>query len=297
MKKIPLYIVEEHHEAFFVWNYAILTEVIEDCNNTLLHVDEHGDMEVPRFNTSIKSIRESLQSLYTFTYDELGITRFIIPAIYQGIFNELCWLHPRIAKSSQKRILHVCSHNQQGKALQTSGNIHHVGVLNPDRKSLSFQLKTVHDECPPTQPTVLDIDLDYFSCNDNLNSSQIEVTKNEYDSFTQNKYHILRLMPKKRVEAKIEDGKYYLCLNSFPDELPSILKVSKSEILKRIDMFIDFIRNNKIEPQLIDVCRSRFSGFTPEDQWAFIEEKLIERLGALFNLEIFHISDISVPGS
>jgi hypothetical protein len=74
--------------------------------------------------------------------------------------------------------------------------------------------------------------------------------------------------------------------------MTSKLKVSEQEIIRRIDIFLEFLIKNNLEPQLIDICRSRLSGFTPNDQWEFIEQKLIEKLSTIYELEINHITDI-----
>lgn len=47
MNKIPFYIIEEHHEAFLIWHYAIIKGLINKNRNTLLHIDEHSDMLLP----------------------------------------------------------------------------------------------------------------------------------------------------------------------------------------------------------------------------------------------------------
>ncbi len=44
MRSIPTFIVEEHHEAFLIWKYAIQNNLIPAKGNHLFHVDEHSDM-------------------------------------------------------------------------------------------------------------------------------------------------------------------------------------------------------------------------------------------------------------
>jgi hypothetical protein len=41
---IPIFIMEEHHEAFIVWNYAMRAGWIPVKENCLFHVDTHADM-------------------------------------------------------------------------------------------------------------------------------------------------------------------------------------------------------------------------------------------------------------
>jgi flagellin-specific chaperone FliS len=300
MKKIPLFIFEEHHEAFFVWNYSVMNNLIKKSNNTLLHVDEHSDMAVPKFNYSINSIQDKLQKLYEFTYNELTIANFIVPAIYQGMFSQLYWLYQSTneGKGSKRPIL-VYSHKAEGQVLMLDINCD-VGTLaffNSDLKNALFKSIKTHDEFPESQSVVLDIDLDYFSCNPHYYHYQgkLEVTKEQHDSFNRDKHHFLRFSLGSGIKSKTENGRYYLLFNSLHSEvISSKLKVSPKEIIIRIDRFIEFLRKNNVKPQLIDICRSRLSGFTPEDQWEFIEEKLIEKLSTLYNIEINHIKEVFV---
>jgi len=300
MRKIPVFIFEEHHEAFFVWNYSVMNNLMKKSNNTLLHVDEHSDMAVPKFNYSINSIQNKLQELYEFTYNELTIANFIVPAIYQGMFSQLYWLYQSTneGKGSKRPIL-VYSYKAEGQVLMLDINcdVETLAFFNSDLKNALFKSIKTHDEFPESQSVVLDIDLDYFSCNPHYYHYQgkLEVTKEQHDSFNRDKHHFLRFSLGSGIKSKTENGRYYLLFNSLHFEvIPSKLKVSPKEIIIRIDRFIEFLRKNNVKPQLIDICRSRLSGFTPEDQWEFIEEKLIEKLSTLYNIEINHIKEVFV---
>jgi hypothetical protein len=298
MKKIPLFIFEEHHEAFFVWNYSVKNKLIPRFENTLLHVDEHSDMAVPHFNYSINLLNDNLQDIYDFTYNELTIENFIVSAIYQGMYSEIYWLYQsnNERKGAKKQIL-VYSHNGEGKVLRIDANCD-VGALaffNPDLKNALFKSLKAPDEFSKSKSVVLDIDLDYFSCNPKGYDFQgkLEVTKDQYDAFNKDKYHFLHLCLGSGIKSEFENEKYYLIFDSLQSKyIPSKLKVSEEEIVMRIDLLIDFLRKNNVEPRLIDICRSRLSGFTPEDQWKFIEEKLIEKLSTLYDIETNHIKEV-----
>ena len=85
--EVPLFIVEEHHEAYFIWSYAYLNRLINPAGNTLLHVDNHDDMVIARLDKSIDELEDDLEKIYDFVYEQLGIASFIIPALYRGIIN------------------------------------------------------------------------------------------------------------------------------------------------------------------------------------------------------------------
>jgi len=88
-QNIKTFIIEEHHEAFFVWNYAVLNNLLPAKGNNLFRIDEHSDMETPRFNLSIHELNGDLTLLENFTYNELNIGNFILPIIYQELFNKV----------------------------------------------------------------------------------------------------------------------------------------------------------------------------------------------------------------
>ena len=292
----PLFIIEEHHEAFFIWNYAIHKGLMPGSGNVLLHVDQHADLQPSRFNRSVKSLAGDLPALCKFTYNELAIHIFIPAALYLGIFGKLFWLQHNKLKVTDPQPLHVYSYKQAGQTLMMTDNIYEAGPFNPDRQSVVYQIKTIAGQLSASEPLVLDIDLDYFSCAkehfwQNLGSGRVEITAAEYERIATDKYHLLRSIAS-GVRVQQENGRYYLLVNTFPEVITSTLKVSPARIRKRVETLVRFLKVNHIRPLLIDVCRSRFSGFTAEDQWEFIQRELLEKLNDLYDYDICHIDDI-----
>jgi hypothetical protein len=268
--------------------------MIDAADNTLLHVDQHSDMAAPRFYTSLKTLEQGLPALCSFTYHQLSIANFIVAAVYQGLFNELYWLQHQKLKAV--KTLHVFSHQQAGQALRLTADLHEAGMFNPDRKSATYALKTVYDEFSSGPALVLDIDLDYFSCEkeqawESPHGSRVEISQAEYERFNADRYHPLRINFG-GVKSQVEQGRYYLLVNAFPEVIPSKLKVSQEQILQRMDQFEQFLRANNFRPRLINICRSRFSGFTPQDQWEFIEQELLNRLGAMYELDLKTVDEL-----
>ena len=99
-----------------------------------------------------------------------------------------------------------------------------------------------------------------------------------------------KIMPAAALSASQEGERYYLNYREW-QEAPGIHKVSTDVIDKRIARFVDFLRQNNLKPGLIDICRSRFSGYTPEDQWQYIENRLIEQLNDLYSLTVTYIGE------
>ena len=59
MKTTNLYIIEEHHEAFWLWNYCIMRGTIKPSHNTLLHVDHHLIFQCHPFKPLFTLYRET----------------------------------------------------------------------------------------------------------------------------------------------------------------------------------------------------------------------------------------------
>jgi len=290
-QNIPVFTVEEHHEAFIVWNYAAKAGWIPDKENCLFHVDAHSDMATPRFNKSIHELKSDLSELKKFTYKELNIASFIVPACYQGLFNQVFWIKPNnINQSYTQQERYVRSFNQSGKRLisgKTESLPKEKDIIDPDRKIFDYFLSTI-EQLPSHREVVLDIDLDYFSCSGNPNELKeiiIEITDDEYHNFIMNPYHRLNYIGFYNIEAVQQEGKSLYIINKFNEKYSAKSKVDNQIVEERIDKFIDCLSSKHVTPFVIDICRSRFSGYTPGDQWNFIEGNLLEKLDNLFKIK------------
>ncbi|MEY3556348.1 MAG: hypothetical protein RLZZ580_2405, partial [Cyanobacteriota bacterium] len=170
--------------------------------------------------------------------------------------------------------------------------------FNLDRKPLKNKLITTTDALVNQEKTVVvDIDLDYFSCDNQAGEVwEIEVSKETYESFLNNPYDPIRIKLGGTAKMKEKNGKSYFYMQrpimESVLEKDRALKVSQAEILERIEKFSTFLIENKIQPKLIDICRSRLSGYTPGDQWQFIESNLIKKLQDIYPVEVKSIQDI-----
>ena len=186
MKKTPLLIVEEHHEAFFVWNYCINKELIQPSQNCLLHVDFHSDFNIPKLTSSIDTLNGSLQRIFDFTYNELSISDFIIAAVYQEIFNQVIWIdqiknvqnedpfspdkslkgdHSFSIKNKKNVEAFVQARGNDEKTLMVKKLTPKIKALQyAGRRDFSYHYMTTNDNLKTEHPIVLDIDLDYFPC-------------------------------------------------------------------------------------------------------------------------------------
>lgn len=299
MPAIPLCVVEEHHEAFFVWRWAVANGVIPDSGNLLLHVDQHADVGSPRLRRPLPPLSASLDEAYRFTYDELCCFEFIVPAIYQRLIDHVIWVQWRPTQTANQLVL-VRPGNDTATAFMLDARNVEPDTPLPQLPASFPGGAARYRLQPPDAPlgvagsVILDIDLDFASCEDAANQvERLAVTREAYESFKTDRYHFLRITQGSRIALVEEDGGYYVYLRRFDERAPTPLRVDEAEILRRLDVLTARLREDDVRPALVVIARSRFSGFTAADQWAFIESALVERLRTLYDLDVFTVDTLA----
>jgi len=291
MKK-NVYIIEEHNEAFYVWLAARRSGLIGN-NNLLLHFDDHSDFRYPVINADISQLDiTDDKKVELFVRRELTIDSFIVPAIYLGLISEFCWIRQDVEKTSSRQ-MYVRTYNNGGKYFM-QGN----GPSGSKIACVNFQyIKTgtagfCNCGFNEEMPVLLDIDLDYFSCCENpyiQNEIVIEITEQEYSGFVGNPYHYLHFICA-RAEAVRHNDAYFYILNGVQQKYQSKREVDADLIIKRIRGFVNDLVEKKIDPSLVTICRSRHSGFTPCEQWQFIENNLLSALGMAYETVVDYVA-------
>ena len=295
--KMKVFILEEHHESFIVWFYAMLKKMIPASQNTLIHIDQHADLELPILKQPYPEHFASVKDVYDFTHRNLGIDDFIVAAIFGKIFNHVIWInHDPFKKVSDDFV--IFSINSKGRFFALKKATEHT-LNKPDARSFHYQAITLSRQDIKIQQCLLNIDLDFFSCiKKPLPFAKIETTKNEWDNIKNNPYHIIRTNTNNKIDYLVENNKYYILINHLPEKPKYGLEVNSDMIRKRIEKFGQFLEINNIIPALITVCRSRFSGYTPDNQWELIENMLMDKLKKIYgeekNLDIIKISDLDL---
>jgi hypothetical protein len=297
--KIPLYILEEHNEAFYAWNYAIKEGLMPDSQNFLLHIDEHSDMNTGRFKRSIHELDGNLSEIKKFTCGELAIDTFISAAIYRNIFTGVQWVRQRHDGNIQTRSrqMYVRSYNNQGKKLiigvKSDGELYERLEQDITIRYFDYCWTNAGNITRKFQ-TILDIDLDFFSCTGQPSKQKtllIEISADEYESFSADPYHRLKFAFS-RVETYSSNGKYYYAINDYDEVIRENTYVDEKMIFARIAELTAVLKKEEITPLIITLCRSRFSGYTPEDQWQYIETQLCSQLGEIYQLELIEFSQL-----
>lgn len=285
-KPVPLYTIEEHNEAFYVWCLARQNGEIRPFGNTLLHVDHHPDFEAGGYNAYFGSQAPSLQEAAVLTRQALGIADFITPAIWYGLFNDILFIgeyNAPLRKPAQRTVMLT------GEQELTLGDVNAFTRLKLVDEISTTRLFTYRQGglgyYRAVQPCVLDIDIDYFCTDDSLSTvpeKRLEITKEAYLQYKNDPHHPFRILPRLVISMREEDGHYYMVYKEYT---PTPAPPSDKTVLNRIKLFLRWLSTSELQPQMISICRSRYSGYTPSDRWAFIEENLLKGLHELYDIQ------------
>ena len=296
MQEIPLYILEEHHEAYLAWCIERRSARLGGGPCSLLHLDHHSDMGCPILGASILSAPEDLGGLADFVYEELGIGSFIVPALYLGFFQEVAWAHYQEGEPPVESKRQVRTYKGQGRVFLTEPDYSPWPRESPwdDRSPFLYRAGRIVDLLAPDSTPVLDIDLDYFACSpmDGPPSVRLEITREQYDRIRHDRYHPIRLRGTHRL--RIEDGRCYLCERRLPARTDPSPAETRATIEARLDEMAAALAANRVQPIMIDVCRSRISGYTPPEHADFIEAGLLERLARLYPIRLIDLNGCGV---
>lgn len=146
----PIYVVDNHHLAFYSWHEAL---ALGDINSEviLIHLDLHADATA---NLSPPSGR-TLTELADYTKKELSIATFIIPAIQLGLVNQF-WF----AQANPNALKPISSEtNAILKAYADPQEIDRYTTISPDEEIEKTIAELLNSRSHPKK-IILDIDID-----------------------------------------------------------------------------------------------------------------------------------------
>jgi hypothetical protein len=296
MKQLKLVVFEEHNEAFFVWHQAKKNGWIASSGNTLIHIDEHSDWNYPRLTQPILEGNESSEVALDFSRNQLNIGNFIWPAIYQKTFDQVLWCKASYMKEHPASRMFIIKTNEHGYEFVTGMTTQDfVSIGHGSPSFVHYQKIPLSHQITVKAPVVISICLDFFSSwvFPKTKNSEIEISQREAEKFKNDPYHFLKLTTGSRVDLIYKHDQPFLMFNQYEYEEWSRLKVSPEEIDNRIDKLLHMISKPEIDIKLVTISRSRLSGYTPDDQWEFIEQKLIDKMSEIFDIKISSLADIA----
>lgn len=287
---IPVYVVNEHNEAFYAWHRARFEGHLPEPLD-LFHVDAHDDMD------RVESLRRSLyfppgsrdgylEYYKDFAAQELDIASFIIPGVLTGLIRNIYFIYPPWRKYQRRRKeFNVASAFGEGQVLkygmkkdpQASSDLFNQSL--PDLKSYHYTM-TAAERVPKKRQVILDIDLDYFACRDSiLNhlSYELEITREQFQE--QEKFLDDRTLTFARLDFNFveREGRFWVQIAHKKGKDMAHLP-SREEIIAEIDTLVTTLQERKTKPAVVTIARSHLSGYCPKDYADFIERELTQRL-------------------
>ncbi len=292
--EIPVYIFDEHHQAFYFWHRARIQGKLADAVD-LFHVDAHDDMAKPsQFKVPIyfRGPTEQVELEYyeKFARTELNIANFIFPAVLSGLLRNVYFVFPKWRKfKTARRAFSISSAFGEGKVLKYT--IKPDANSNPLLEKAYPDLKQFHyfaleaDKLPKNRKVILDIDMDYFACRDSAYNHmfyELEITRQQFLS----KDVLLadRTLPYSGLDFNFfeRDGKCFVKIER-KKGAEHFHMPPQEELEREIDSLVTVLIQKKIRPVVVTICRSCNSGFCPGEYSRFIEPLLVTKLSALLS--------------
>lgn len=281
VKKVPCVVMEEHHEAFYFWREAVLNGTLPGKGCSLVHIDEHSDMDLPTLQRPMPGKDASLEETRAFILRELNIANFIWPALLGGTFSEVWWHRDHETTQPYDGPVSVFTTDVERRALVWSkGPLPDFLAGKEDAAQARFARVRELEEIAPKGPVVLDICLDYFSCNLTPERPDValEVTDEEFERYRSDPYHLLRIAPGAPVTPTDRDGRKLLVFGRASGRGEG-RTADRDAALARLARLESWLDAKDLDCRLIDVSLSKISGYTPED----LCDELLERLGAVLH--------------
>lgn len=275
--------MDEHRDAFYHWFMLADRGYIPRCGNYLLHVDHHDDMMSGGYDWDMMNMPRTSGEALEFTDKCLGIADFMVPAIWQGLFDTLHIVKNLMPAPLESREMMLRYDPQNGLCVMPFIPLLHASLRSeqePTARFYTFRENGLNGSAglEKAENVVLDVDLDYFCWDNSLGSvpeKRLEITREAYEEYMSDRNHPFRIIPKRWFYAKEEDGHCYLIYREAAEREPL---PSEDLIGRRIDRLFRWIRECGVTPAAVDICRSGYSGYLPAERAEFVEKRFLDKL-------------------
>ena len=302
-RKLPIFIFNEHQEAYFYWHKAKHEGAIREPLD-LFHFDAHDDMDrTVGFGRSLygpggrAGSAASLDHHSDFVRNELDLSNFILPAILTKLVRNVYCAFPdwkKIAPSRRRMNLasvfgegrHIKYNLRSGKGYRRVSDPKVLKAF-PDL-TYFYYLRGRPADLPGNRKVILDIDLDYFACRDSIMNHmayELEISRGQYED----RDRILNdpTLPFSRLlfEFFEQDDRHGVRISFRKTPEVSHLP-EKQEIQMEIRSLLETLTVREIRPAVITISRSCHSGYCPKEYSEFIEGELVKGLGEAFRASV-----------
>lgn len=251
--------IDEHNEL-----YGKIIEIYLNKKQkeplVLIHIDEHADFNNPIVTEELL-LSDVEEDIETLIHEQLRISDFILPLVFKGVINEILW----VSNEDQELDFYfyvIKKELKNGKVLLRSI----VSRETPEEEvDLCHFIKTTINSSRTIQidrSHIVSVDLDYFICDDVQGEKVIvETTKAEYEAYKTNKLHPLRLKFGSRFKIEKIEGKLFGVIDDHIEYAGSSRE--DVDINVKIGHFANYLKNMKLKPIEIFICRSVLSGYVP----------------------------------
>ena len=274
MTAIPLYRIDEHHQAFLAWWHSLGSA--QSIPRHLVHIDEHADFGLPLLSSALPIVNAKMREAMVFAYRQLTIGTFLIPSNYYGFFNRLSWIRPSDLAQCPPEGFKV-ERTKFPPWITLEHSELHTASLIYDQADWTLQIEK-------DRPWLLDICLDAFACEriPRAKELRLSITRQQYETLQAINLDPWRARYGALIQLRETEGHFEFWFQEPEVEWSPNDEASLQSALVRICLMREWLEGLSSEPQVITLARSVGSGYTPPNLAKKLEDSVVEMLESIY---------------
>ena len=271
----------------------------------LVHLDAHEDMGIPDLEAPLPRDPDAARRLAEadFSVDEV-----VVPALLNGTVSELVWVTPPWLNEEPLDIDRQIG-SVDGKRTEAVVGTSLSKSAFPDLRRFRTRVVGLADLADPGVPYVLDVDLDFFACeNPHAGHLDEEIGEDEYDRLRDS--GTVRFSGRAAEDGRFTDSvvlarppgpfawpvridavkevatgqvrylRGFMCMGLYRDAFP-VHRPEPGGIETAVRILGERLRTFSNPPALVTIARSVTSGFAPREPAAEAERRLLDLMADL----------------